>query len=162
MTFYIILGIIPTLLAIHGNIKTVFRSSKHSTMHCFEGLLPMALCSMFLWSSLSFSEIAWTKPIFALAPIFFYFSLNCSRCIIATVTKQEYSVFIDFHLTLPIICCIIIIPANQAFDLIKEEQLFAGFIIVNIMAYFWYITIVIGQITDFLGIHCLTIKKKVD
>lgn len=159
---YVAFGVIPTILGIMGNFTTVFTNSKHSTMHCLEGLLPIVICAMFLWTSLSFSEIAWTKPIFIMVPMTFYFGLNSSRCIIATVTKQEFSIFKDFHLSLPILCGIIAIPANQAFGWIKEEQLFAGLIVVNMIAYFWYITNVIGQITDFLGIHCLTIKKKVD
>jgi hypothetical protein len=144
MTFYVVIGIIPTLLGIYGNFNTVFNHSRHSLAHCLEGLLPMALCTVFMWSSLAFSNIAWTKPIYFFAPMSFYFSLNCSRVIIATVTKQEYTVFKDFHLTIPIILSTIAIPVNHAYgEVVPEEKLFAGAILLNMFVYFWYITHVI-------------------
>ena len=91
-----------------------------------------------------------------------YFSLNCSRVIIATVTKKEYSIFIDFHLSVPILGSILSIPLNSAFGVLSEHTLFSILVVSNMFIYAWYIGHVIGQITNHLNINCLTIKKKVD
>lgn len=144
LTVYMMIAVIPAILAVWGNFKVVFAESQHSTMHCLEGLLPIAICSVFLWSSLCFSQIAWTKPIYAFLPMSMYFSLNCSRVIIATVTKKEFSIFIDFHLSVPILLSTLSVPSNHAFKVLKEEHLFTGIIVSNIFVYLWYINIVIG------------------
>ena len=144
LTIYMCIGVLPTILGIIGNFKVVFAESKHSSIHCLEGLLPIAICSLFLYTSLCFSDIAWTKPIYTFVPMSMYFSLNCSRVIISTVTKQEFSVFIDFHLSIPILLSILAVPINQTFERFPEESLFSAIIATNILVYFWYITNVIG------------------
>ena len=60
LTVYMMLAVVPTFLGIIGNFKVVFAESKHSRLHCLEGLLPLVICTVFLWTSLSFSNIAWT------------------------------------------------------------------------------------------------------
>ena len=48
-------------------------------MHCIEGLFPIMICTMNLWTSLAFTSTAWTKPILMYAPIMFYFSMFSSK-----------------------------------------------------------------------------------
>jgi len=113
-------------------------------------------------SAHTFSMIAWEKPIFVFLPLTFFFSLNASRVIIATVTKKKYSIFHDFHLTLPLIIGILAFPLNAMGLDIKEEVICALLILMNGFAYFWYVVNSIRQITSYLDIYCLVIKKKVE
>jgi hypothetical protein len=57
---------------------------------------------------------------------------------------------------------IIAIPLNHAFKWLSEEHLFYLILAANMAMYFWYITNVIWEISSYLGVHCLTIKKKDD
>ena len=156
------LGILPISLGLINNLTTVLGGSKHTTLHCFEGLIPIFLSILFIISSHSFSIIAWEKPIYVFGSMSFFFSLNCSRIIIATVTKKRYSVFKNFHLTLPMLLGIFAFPLNAMGMDMPEEALCLGLIFANGFVYFWYIVSVIKQITQYLDIYCLTIKKKTD
>jgi hypothetical protein len=160
LNFMICIGTIPTSCGMIMNIHTVLSKSKHSITHCLEGLLPIALCVLYMVSAHSFSVIAWEKPIFVFTSMTFFYSLNASRVIIATVTKKKFSIFNDFHLTMPIILGTLAFPLNAMGLDIKEETLCYGLILLNGIAYFWYIVNVINQITKYLDIYCLTIKKK--
>ena len=160
--FMICFGTIPIACGMVMNVYEVLSKSKHSLFHCLEGLLPIVLCTIYMISAHTFSVIAWEKPIYIFGSMSFFYSLNASRVIIATVTKKKFSIFIDFHLSLPIILGIILFPLNaMALDL-KEETLCIGLILLNGFTYFWYIVNVIKQITGYLGIYCLTIKNKTD
>ena len=156
------MGTIPCVLGVFANLQTVLTQSKHNIIHCLEGLLPLIVCLVYTLSCLRFTVVAWTKPIYFFGAMSFFYSLNCSRVIIATVTKQKYSILRDFHLTVPILAGIVVLPVNALSLGIKEEHLYMAITASSIGMYFWYICNVINQITSYLGIYCLTIKKKVE
>ena len=155
LTCFTYFAFILTGLGIRGNLKVGFLGSKYSFSHCVETLLPLILIAVFLWSSLTFTSMAWTHPIVILLPIGFFFSLNCSRMIIATVTKQRYHFFENLHLSLPFIFSITCLPFSS-----NESLAYLSINISCALIYFWYILSVINQITSFLDINCLSIKNK--
>ena len=110
--FAIMSGTFPIACGMINNIVTVLSQSKHSVSHCLEGLLPIVICTLYMVSAHTFSVIAWEKPIFVFTSMAFFYSLNASRVIISTVTKKKFSIFIDFHLTLPIVIGILAFPLN--------------------------------------------------
>jgi hypothetical protein len=73
--------------------------------------------------------------------------------------KVEFSIFDDFHLTVPILISTIAYPMNWVYWKQDEKLLSQLLLLMNLMMYFWYVVCCINQITSFLGIHCLTIKK---
>lgn len=158
----LLIGVIPPLCGEIAHIWTVLTQSKHSVSHCLEGLLPVVLSVLYMTSAHIFSVVAWEKPIYVFMSLTFFFSLNASRMIIATVTKKRFSIFNDFHLTIPIILGILAFPINAMGLDIQEEILCSVLILLTGFTYFWYIVNVIKQITSYLDIYCLTIKGKVE
>jgi hypothetical protein len=124
---------------IRGNLKLGLMSSKHSFSHCISTLLPLLIIAIFFWSSLTYTQMAWTHPIVILAPMGFFFGLNCSRLIIGTVTKTQFRFFEDMHLIVPMLVSIVLFPIGM-----NELIVYAIVNIGNAAIYFWYITCVIG------------------
>ena len=80
-------GLMLCFYGIFNNIVLVMQKSKHDFIHCIEGLLPLIICTVYVQAGFSFTEIGWNEPIYIFAPMSCFFSLSCSRMIIATVTK---------------------------------------------------------------------------
>jgi hypothetical protein len=139
-----LIAILPLGKGILSNLISVISQSKHSLFHCMEGLLPLVLCVMYMWTSLCFSEVAWTKPMLMLGPMVFFFSLCSSRMIVATVTKTPFSVLLDLHLSLIHMLSIPSIVANHALHLVDEHTFYIGILVANMVVYFWFVYNVIG------------------
>jgi hypothetical protein len=74
---------------------------------------------------------------------------------------MSFSLFDDFHLSVVFLFTIVAFPLNQALGInIDETYIYYGLLAANMFVYFWYIVIVIGQITSYLDIYCLSIKQK--
>ena len=143
------------------NVITIFSAGKHPPMHCFQGFYPIITVIFYFILSWSTSEVAWRMPalvIFAIGP---YFTLNASRLIIATVTKQKFIVLEDLHLSLPTFVGLSLLILNKQLGM-NEIIIFLGMLIGNFFMYFWYIVHVIDQICEALDINCLTIKHKAE
>ena len=97
--------------------------------------------------------------IFLIGP---FFSLCCTRIIIASVSKTTFNLFEHFHLSIPMLISIFIFPLNYYTGLIKipEFYLYIILILAGLWSYFDYTINTINQITEYLDIYCLTIKHK--
>lgn len=116
-SWFIMIGCIPTCLGIVLNILNVLRTTKHSSLHALEGLLPLGIIVLYIYSCFAFTSYAWEAPsivIFSMAP---FFCLNASRVIISTVTKQKFSILEHFHLSAPIITGLVLLPVHNSFGL---------------------------------------------
>ena len=90
-----------------------------------------------------------------------FFCLCASRIIIATVAKQKFHTFDDFHLSIPILLSTAIFPINKLVGLGLNEDIVLGLLLFYAyFNYFWYIFNAINQICQYLDINCLTIKPK--
>lgn len=155
------IGMVPIFYGILSNFVMVYKKSKYPVWHQLEGLLPCVLVAVAIKSVSTYSVTFEYQPalmIFLIGP---FFSLCCSRLIIATVTKMNFSLFNDFHLSAGFFMIILAFPLNRLMDLnIDENLIYYGLMVINYSLYFWYIVNVIGQITTYLDIHCLSIKKQ--
>jgi hypothetical protein len=87
----VLAGMVPLVFGICLNVITVSNFSKKSFLYTYEGLAPMILILISLWSITTFAETFYEQPalmIFAIGP---FYSLSCSRIIIATVTKMRFT-----------------------------------------------------------------------
>lgn len=141
------------------NITTVMKVAKF--WDALEGLVPWIICINFYISCLAFSDIAVSEPIWCVGIMTTYFCLGATKIIICNLVKVKFSIFDDFHLTLPILIATILYPLNWMYLRYDEKLMTQALLALNLFIYFWYIIACINQITAFLGIHCLSIKKKV-
>ena len=157
----VVITCIPLLLAIIDQIGNVIKKSKHSTYHIMAGLWPIIIMTTFVLSAFTFSTEAWNSPalvIFTAGP---FFCLCCTRIIIASVSKTQFSLTYDKHLTIPILLATIIFPLNSLYLGIQNEfAIYMVMIGLGLVAYFQYTINTIQQITEYLDIYCLTIKPK--
>ena len=105
-----VLGIsISLIYGICVFIKTVIsESTKHSFFHQMSGLWPLVLINTFLYTSYYYSSVAKFCPamvIFAVGP---FFTLCASRLIISSVSKTDFSLLNNFHLSAPFFVAIAI------------------------------------------------------
>lgn len=156
----LIIATMTIIWSAYCNITTVYAKSKKPFSEQMSGLLPLIIIAFFLYVCFAFTTEAWEAPalvVFAIGP---FFSLSCSRIIIGSVSKTNFSLLEHFHLTLPTLMFIALLPANKVFDLrLNERMLLLGMIAVGLFTYFLYIVNTIGQITHCLDIYCLSIKK---
>jgi hypothetical protein len=115
------------VLAIIDQIANVLRKSKHSTYHIMGGLWPIIIMTTFVFSAFTFSNEAWRSPALVIFTVGPFFCLCCTRIIIASVSKTQFSLTYDKHLTIPIFLSTVIFPINFMFLGIKNE--FAIYII---------------------------------
>jgi len=141
------------------NVTTVMKISKF--WPALEGLIPWIICVNFYLSCLTFSDIAISEPIWCVGVLTAYFCLSASKIIMCNLVKVSFSIFDDFHLSVPILISTFAYPLNWMY-LKQDEKLMTQVLLgVNLFMYLWYIVACINQITSFLDIHCLTIKKKI-
>ena len=144
----------------YSNITTVYAKSKKPFSEQMSGLLPLVIIAAFLFASFKFTNEAWASPALVVFGIGPFFSLCCSRIIIGSVSKTKFSLLEHFHLTLPTLFFIALLPVNKIFSLhLSEKVIFFAMIGVGLFTYFLYIVNTIGQITQCLDIYCLSIKK---
>ena len=124
------------------------------------GLVPLAFIAAGMVSCFSYSSEAWTSPALVIFLIGPFFSLCCTRIIIASVSKTPFDMFEHFHLSMPMVISIMIFPLNAHFHFASEFTLYICLILMGLCSYFWYTLHAIGQITEYLDIYCLTIKHK--
>jgi hypothetical protein len=106
----------------------------------------------------NFTEEAAKSPalvVFAVGP---FFTLSASRLIVATVSNTDYSILEDIHLSLPILISMPLFILNSWFFGMNERMLILLIIAWGMFNSFWYTTIVVSQITEYLDIYCLSIK----
>jgi len=109
-----------------------------------------------------FSPISWQYPVYVIFSAHPYFCTQNSRLIIATVTKQRFSLFDDIHLSYATVLSMLALVINNRLDFpIDESKMFAMILLGNLATYFWYILNSIDQIKKFLGVNCLTIHNKI-
>ena len=89
----------------HGNLvfikDVVTLSKKHTLVHQLSGLWPIIMIYLFMYTSYNYSSIAVFYPalvIFAVGP---FFTLCSARLILASVSKTEFSLLDNIHLTVP-------------------------------------------------------------
>ena len=89
--------------------------------------------------------------------------------IIATVTKQRFSILQDLHLTVPFLLSLALLPINHYFSAndqqeearyMREMTILILSFLGNLSVYMLYISNVIRQITQYLNIYCFSITKK--
>ena len=95
------------------NIVTVFGNYKFWI--AFEGILPWMICITFYVSGLAFSNIAMNEPVWCIATMSAYYCMCCSKIIICNLTKVNFSIFDDFHLSVPILVATASYPLNWMF-----------------------------------------------
>jgi hypothetical protein len=136
----IFIGCFPIILGIILNTITVLSTTKHTSLHAIEGLLPMLIIYLYIFLAFKFTDFAWEAPSLVIFSFGSFYCLNASRVIIATVTKSEFSLFKDIHLSLPILMGIVIIPANQILNLgLREDGLIMGVLGGGMVMYAHYI-----------------------
>lgn len=108
-----------------------------------------------------YSPISWEYPVYVIFSVHPFFCTQNSRLIIATVTKQRYSLFDDIHLSYAMILSMLALVVNNHLDFpINEANMFTMILLGGLATYFWYILMAIDQIKKFLGVNCLTIPYK--
>jgi hypothetical protein len=156
----IIFGTVPVILGVFFNVFTVLTKSKTSVFRSLEGMLPIGFVIGYVAVCFQFTESAWSQAslvVFSMSP---FYCLSASRLIIATVTKQHFSMLEDFHLSAPMVLGTGLLWANGQWGWgLSESGLMVGVLVGNSVTYFWFILHSIQQITESLGIFCLSIKK---
>jgi len=157
----IYIATIPMFLGMIDCFIYIFKKSKHSTLHTLEGIFPLVFVIGFVAACYQFSEITQTKPLFMMFALAPYYCLQNSRLIVATVSKQLFTIKDAFSLSVPMILSIAAVIANGLMGHpIPENILFLVILLVGLFSYFHYIVNTINQITEHLDICCLTIKHK--
>jgi len=104
--FYIVLGSLFT-------IRSGFVKSKKPLFERIEGLIPPFLVIFYIFVAFTYTSVAWNAPSVVLFVAGIYFCLSVTKMIIATVTKQRYTVFDDIHLSAPFVMAIVALPLNH-------------------------------------------------
>lgn len=89
---------------------TIFKICKLKT--ALEGLLPLVIFTNFFLVAIYFSNIALQEPIWVIMIMSSYFGLSTTKIIICNLVKVEFSIFDDFHLTVPILISTVAYPLN--------------------------------------------------
>jgi hypothetical protein len=122
----------------------------------------MMVTYAYIATCFTFSPISWQYPVYVIFSAHPYFCTQNSRLIIATVTKQRYSLFDDIHLSYAMVLSILALVINNHLDFpIEESNMFTMILLGGLATYFWYILHSIDQIKKFLGVNCLTIHNKI-
>ena len=123
--------------------------------------MPNAVLLAYYYSLYKYSDMLWTRPALSLITFAPFFCLSISRLIVSTVSKTKFTLFKNIHLSIPIIVSILIFPINKHMNLqLNESYVYAVLIFANFYAYFFFVFNAINQISQYLGIYCLTIKPK--
>lgn len=132
------------LYTIIDNVTSVLRKSKRSFNYQMTGLLPLLINFLFLFSIFTFTEEAIRCPALVIFTIGPFFTLCASRLIIATVSKTDFSILDDIHLSLPILVSIPLFMLNSWFLGLNERMLMLAIIAWGMFNSYWYTVIVIG------------------
>lgn len=101
------------------------------------------------------TQWAWDYPSLAILLVFPSYCLMTCRHIICSVTKMKF----DWRQRNPLFFLAFL--ANKYLALgIPEWQIAAGVFLITLFLFMQFVIEVIGQITSYLNIHCLTIKKR--
>ena len=96
--------------------------------------------------------------IFLTAP---FFTSQCSRLIVNSVSKTPYYFLEHLHLQVPVYLAILVFSANHMLGLgLPELPLTFILIAYGMVNSYWFTTNAIAQITEALDIYCLTIKRQ--
>ena len=85
-----------------------------------EGLIPFIIYMNFYIIALLFSNIAFEEPIWVFSIMSSYFVLSSTKTIICNLVKVDFSIFDDFHLTVPILVSTIAYPLNSVY--LKQDE----------------------------------------
>ena len=159
---------LSTHLVMMFTILRVFRVSKRPLLEKIDSLLPIGLMILYFFINFTYCEMAWNAPGIILFISGAYFCLCSTKIIISNVTKQKFSTFEDMGLHVPFLFSLIMLPLHSMWSVDKPaEQRKIGEIwilsfsfVSNIFVYFVYVANVIRQITSYLDIECLSIKKQ--
>ena len=144
--------VVPISLCILNNLVNAVRKTPHSWFHLISTIVgPLGL--IFTTASLLFihhNELVYEKPFVLFLACGFQHVQSLTRLIIATTSKDRYAIvgpeFIGFFVH------VAFIAAGQ-----KEIGLWLS-IVVTILTCAHFVVTVIGEITTYLDINCLTIK----
>ena len=142
------------------NIRCVVVNTKHTIGHVFEGLLPLPVMALSMAAQLKFSKEAWSSPTLLVFTIGPFFTLCCTRVIIASVSKTRLQLFENLHLSIPILLSIVVFPINKQLLHLNERSIYTFLIAYAMFNSMWYTVHAINQITSYLDIYCLSIKHK--
>ena len=87
------------------------------------GLIPFVIYMNFYIVALKFSNIGIDEPIWVIAIMSSYFCLSVTKIIICNLVKVEFSIFDDFHLSVPILVSTIAYPMNWVYWKQDEKYL---------------------------------------
>lgn len=163
VNFVILVGIGPMLAGFYKSYKAAKLCGKRNAtdFQIFLEYLPMMVCYVYIATCFTFSPISWKYPVYVIFSVHPFFCTQNSRLIIATVTKQEYSLFDDFHLTYAMVLSILALVINNHLNFpVEESNMFTIILLGGLATYFWYILHSIDQIKNFLGVNVLTIPSK--
>ena len=137
-----------------GNVLIKYGPSDFVRLGC-PGLVPIFQWLLAVSFTFQSTEWAWNYPQFALQLLLPGFCLINSKMIICNVTNMQSEMhswtFMWFML----------FPLNKYLgSVVPEWQVALVIYIVNMGTYVAFVICTIGQITEFLDIHCLTLKKK--
>jgi hypothetical protein len=100
------------------------------------------------------TQWAWEKPAFAILMLFPSYCLMTCRHIICSVTKMKF----NWRQLNPLFY--LAFPLNSIGFAFTEWQVAAGVFGITFVLFMQFVVEVIGQITGYLGIYCLTIKHR--
>ena len=162
----------------NGNVMFVFevitKSKKHPLVHQLSGLWPIIMIYAFLYSCFNYSSVAVFCPAMMILAVGPFFALCAARLILASVSKTEFSLLDNMHLTFPFFCFIFVpyfCDNNEYLNYPRDTyihtqefqtqfNIFKLMIGTGLMVYLWFVVNAISQITEYLDIYCLSIKKK--
>lgn len=127
---------VPIYFTIYENISTVLKKSHHTKWHQVAGLWPIVVMSVFLASAFTFSSEAWSSPALVIFTVGSFFCLCCTRIIICSVSKTEFSLLHEMHLTVPFLLSTAFIPINTLYLGYDEFSMYVVFIVLGLVIYF--------------------------
>lgn len=148
--------------ALRNHVTLVLEKSTRSKTHIIQGLGPVFVLFLYQVSVFNFSEYARQNPaliIFMVAP---FFTCQCSRLIVNSVSKSDFNFSDHWHLHIPVYLAILTFPLNSILQLGLNDHLII-FVLTALGMFnsYWFTTNTIAQITEALDIYCLTMKRQI-
>ena len=123
--------------------------------HGLPGIVPITQWVLAVWFTFSSTEWAWAHPSLALQLLLPGFCLINSKMIVCNVTNMQS----EWHSWT--FMWFLLFPLNKYLGGVAPEWTVALLVyFVNMGTYLTFAVCTIGQLTEFLDIYCLTIKKK--
>ena len=108
--FFIYIACTPLILSPFLGFREAALKSKHSTLHMIQGLLPVAVTNFYVIFVFLYTNLAWKNPAYVIFIGGTYFVLQITILIISTVSKTNFSIFKDFHLSWAMVFTIFSLP----------------------------------------------------